>query len=180
MFYFKCVFGVVCGTLLHFVWQKSYYNVSFLAEYFKASGFATVSIVCRMYSPNCNTVIAERTRDKKQFLWSNLSALTYTWAAKAWFYRRNNSVLGIKNKDLGPVLFDWPSCFGTKPRFQIMFQGRHAHIRDKRQLVVYSVDTLKSEKTINRYFVPIALTVYTEVHVTVMLRTHLRCKAARC
>ena len=30
-----------------------------------------------------NIVIVEHTRDRKQFLWSNQSALTYTWAAKA-------------------------------------------------------------------------------------------------
>ena len=30
-----------------------------------------------------NIVIAEPTRDKRQFLWSNQSALTYTWAAQA-------------------------------------------------------------------------------------------------
>ena len=30
-----------------------------------------------------NIVIVEHTRDRKQLLWSNQSALTYTWAAKA-------------------------------------------------------------------------------------------------
>ena len=54
-----------------------------------------------------------------------------------WYYTGNSSIRPSKG-------LLWTG-FGTKLRFQIIFQGRHAHIRDKRQPVVIPCQILKME-----------------------------------